>query len=145
MSETIREEELGSLELRHQDCPDDCYELKLIASYRGLESELASVKEKLTRAIVDRDMEFWRKYADDAAKALNASNAKLTKNWIDAGRELESVKEKLQHEDEMFDRLEAVAQQAMDKATDLSKRLAEAEQQLQQLQTEKSVTEKRLK
>ena len=49
----------------------------LEAENARLENENARLKDELTHFAIQRDMEFWRNYADNSCKELLNSNAKL--------------------------------------------------------------------
>ena len=60
------------------------------------EQERDALKQQLQHAIIDRDVKFWREYADETCKNLAESNGKLTRllgeTGLDRDRLLEAAK-----------------------------------------------------
>lgn len=51
-------------------------------AYEQLEQENERLKAENVRLAIDRDAEFWRKYADDTCKELRRSNVALQAAYI---------------------------------------------------------------
>lgn len=69
----------------------------------ALESELAEARaenerlnQRLVHAVIVRDVEFWRNYADETCKNIQDAHAKVLEELIKEGRENESLKSQVE-------------------------------------------------